>query len=131
MLYRVPLIENALIAGASSAEYEQVWPLDGVLIAVALGTTSGLLVDRAGLELAAYRRRRELVHDDFGRQFLPGCILGAADPAIVDWMPLFLPVKAGEIWTLQLRNAGPNTVTPQLLFDYVRQGDESRVRPAA
>lgn len=127
MLYRVPLLETALLAATTGAELEHVWPLDGVVVAVALGTTSGLLVDRAGLELAIYRRRRELVHDDFGREFLPGAIIGAADEAAVDWMLLLLPVKAGETWTMQLRNAGPNAVTPQVLFDYVRVGDEKRI----
>jgi len=127
MLYRVPALETALLTTASSAELEHVWPIDGVVIAVALGTTSGLLVDRAGLELAIYRRRREVISNEFGREFIPGCILGAADDAAVDWSLLLFPVKAGESWTLQLRNAGPNTVTPQVFFDYVRRGDEMRI----
>jgi hypothetical protein len=127
MLYRVPALETTLLASTTGAELEHVWPLDGVVLAVALGVTSGLLVDRAGLELAMYRRRREVVHDDFGREFLPACIIGAADPAYVDWMPLILPVKAGESWTMQLRNVGPNAITPQVFFDYVRRGDEMRL----
>jgi hypothetical protein len=126
MLYRVPLLETALLAGTTGAELEHVWPLDGVIISCAIGTTSGLLVDRAGLEFAAYRRRRELVTDGERRAFIPGCVLGAADPAAVDWSLLLLPVKAGEVWTMQLRNRGPNAVTPQVLFDYVRRGDERR-----
>lgn len=123
MLLRIPGLETQLLAATTSAEFEHVWQRDGVLEALALGTTSGLLVDRAGLELAIYRRRRDVVSDDFGRQFVPACIIGGAAAAAVDWMLQLLPFKQGESWIFQLRNVGPNPVTPQIVLDVARRGD--------
>jgi len=117
-LVRVPTLEAQIAAGADSAEVEIVWPREGMVLALAIGAVSGVLVDRAGLGLAIVRREgKEFVADDFGRQFLQGCQIGGAHSERVDWWMVLLPVAQFERWIVQLTNAGPNPVTPQVLFD--------------
>lgn len=122
-------VEAALLTLTDSAEFEWRWPETGWVRAYWLSTTSGLVLDRGGLEVAFYRRGKNVVTDDFlQRQFAPSCLTCGADPVSPDFAPLFAEVTSREPWIIQLRNRGPNTVTPRLIFDFLGLGEIDRLR---